>query len=145
LTTRKPAVNGCIDPRLGISNAKDLCGTCNRRLADCSGHFGYIPLTLPVFHIGYFRATLNVLQCICKTCSRVLLTGKSRKRHLAMMKDPRLDNVRKEIVFRAIMEVSGCLSPMSLVILSQQALSLSFAAAACDCVPRALNLLALVL
>ena len=105
LTTRQPAVNSCIDARLGISNAKELCGTCNRRLADCSGHFGYIPLTLPVFHIGYFRPTLNILQCICKTCSRVLITGKSRKRHLAMMQDPRLDSVRKEIVFRAVMDV----------------------------------------
>jgi DNA-directed RNA polymerase III subunit RPC1 len=79
--------------------------TCHRKLADCSGHYGYIPLRLPVFHIGYFRAVISVLQCICKVCSRVLLTGKSRKKHQAMMRDPRLDSVRKGVVFKAVLEV----------------------------------------
>jgi DNA-directed RNA polymerase III subunit RPC1 len=27
-----------------------------------------------VFHIGFFKQTLAVLSCICKTCSRVLLS-----------------------------------------------------------------------
>lgn len=34
---------------------------------------GYIQLQLPVFHIGFFKQTLAVLSCICKTCSHVLL------------------------------------------------------------------------
>jgi DNA-directed RNA polymerase III subunit RPC1 len=37
-----------------------ICDTCNLKLADCAGHFGYITLELPVFHIGYFKNTLNV-------------------------------------------------------------------------------------
>lgn len=51
-------------------------------LADCTGHFGYIKLELPVFHIGYFKNTLQILQAICKTCSRVLATGEERRRTL---------------------------------------------------------------
>jgi DNA-directed RNA polymerase beta' subunit len=35
---------------------------------------GYIHLKLPVFHIGFFKQTLSVLSCICKTCSRVVLS-----------------------------------------------------------------------
>jgi DNA-directed RNA polymerase III subunit RPC1 len=35
---------------------------------------GYIELRMPVFHIGFFKQTLSVLSCICKTCSRVLLS-----------------------------------------------------------------------
>jgi len=47
--------------------------TCKLQLTECSGHYGYINLGLPVFHIGYFKHTISVLQCVCKTCSRVLL------------------------------------------------------------------------
>jgi len=41
---------------------------------------GYIQLQLPVFHIGYFKITVKTLQCICKTCSRVLLPAEDRAR-----------------------------------------------------------------
>ena len=39
----------------------------------CEGHFGHIELELPVFHIGYFKATVTILQRICKVyrCLRV--------------------------------------------------------------------------
>ena len=43
---------------------------------------GYIRLWLPVFHIGYLKSTLVTLQCICKTCSRVLLPPDERSRFL---------------------------------------------------------------
>lgn len=58
-----------------------------------------------MFHIGFFRTTLAVLQCVCKSCSRVLITGKARKRHLAYMRDPRIDAVRKAKNFKAIVDV----------------------------------------
>jgi len=35
---------------------------------------------LPVFHIGYFKNTVQILQAICKTCSRVLLPEKEHAR-----------------------------------------------------------------
>ena len=43
---------------------------------------GYIRLELPVFHIGYFRNTIQILQCICKECSRLLLPDEERKQWL---------------------------------------------------------------
>ena len=55
-----------------------LCGTCGKGLNDCVGHFGYIDLELPVFHVGYFKAVITVLQTICKTCSHVLLNDKMK-------------------------------------------------------------------
>ena len=39
-------------------------------------------LHLPVFHIGYFKNTRELLQCICKACSRVLLQDAERQRFL---------------------------------------------------------------
>ena len=63
---RAPAPGGCLDPRLGVSNKVAKCETCQRGLQDCAGHYGYIPLSLPVFHIGFLRHTLMLLQAICK-------------------------------------------------------------------------------
>ena len=45
------------------------CETCGKNLVACVGHYGYIDLELPVFHVGYFRRTINILQMICKVMS----------------------------------------------------------------------------
>jgi DNA-directed RNA polymerase beta' subunit len=79
---RRPHPNGVLDPRLGISNKRSICETCGQGLADCTGHFGHIHLELPVFHIGYFKNTVQILQAICKTCSRVLVSDEERRRTL---------------------------------------------------------------
>ena len=50
----------------GTSEKDSNCETCGKGLADCVGHYGYIDLELPCFHIGYFRATIMILQTICK-------------------------------------------------------------------------------
>ncbi|KXZ56345.1 hypothetical protein GPECTOR_1g305 [Gonium pectorale] len=79
---RVPHPNGVLDRRLGVSNKNYVCETCGQKLADCAGHFGYIRLELPVFHIGYFKNTVQILQCICKSCSRVLLPEEERRETL---------------------------------------------------------------
>ena len=35
-------------------------------MAECPGHYAHIQLQLPVFHIGYFKAIIQLLQNICK-------------------------------------------------------------------------------
>ena len=50
----------------GTSQKDSSCDTCGKALADCIGHYGYIDLELPVFHVGYFRSTIVILQNICK-------------------------------------------------------------------------------
>ena len=69
-----PASDGCLDPRLGVSDKKAVCGTCKKGLTDCPGHFGYIRLELPVFHPGFFKHAVGILQSVCKRCSRCLLS-----------------------------------------------------------------------
>ena len=61
MPSRKPAPNGCLDPRLGVSDKISVCQTCKRKLVDCAGHFGYIKLALPVFHIGFLRQYVYIL------------------------------------------------------------------------------------
>jgi len=101
---RIPARGGCLDPRLGVSDKVSTCETCKLKLVDCAGHYGYIQLALPVFHIGFFRHTLHVLQCICKTCSRVLLAEEDRARHLERMRHPKTDALAKATLFKKLVD-----------------------------------------
>ncbi|KAG2499255.1 hypothetical protein HYH03_002834 [Edaphochlamys debaryana] len=102
LPERVPHPNGVLDRRLGVSNKNYVCETCGQRLADCAGHFGYIRLELPVFHIGYFKNTVQILQCICKSCSRVLLPDEERRVWLKRFRNPRLERVQRGLMFRKL-------------------------------------------
>ena len=66
LPNRPPAKSGVLDKRLGTSEKTDVCETCQEPIQDCVGHFGVIRLELPVFHIGYFRLMITILQNVCK-------------------------------------------------------------------------------
>lgn len=50
----------------GVGEKYNVCSTCFKRLIDCPGHFGHFGLALPVFHVGYFKYVVSILQCICK-------------------------------------------------------------------------------
>lgn len=104
MPSRTPAPGGCLDPRLGVSDKVSTCSTCKRKLVDCAGHFGYIRLALPVFHIGYLRHTLYLLQSICKTCSRVLLTDTERQSYLAKMRNPKTDVLARNATMKKVIE-----------------------------------------
>jgi DNA-directed RNA polymerase III subunit RPC1 len=104
MPTRQPARGGCLDPRLGVSDKVSSCETCKRKLVDCAGHYGYIKLALPVFHIGFLRHTLQLLQCICKTCSRVMLVQSDRLKHLQKMRHPKSDVLAKAATFKKLID-----------------------------------------
>ncbi|XP_077989635.1 DNA-directed RNA polymerase III subunit RPC1-like [Glandiceps talaboti] len=93
--TRKPVSYGVLDHRMGTSEKDNPCDTCGKHLSDCIGHYGFIDLELPVFHIGYFRSVISILQVICKTCSKVLLPYDDRKTFLDMLKKPSLSYLQK--------------------------------------------------
>ena len=101
---RIPVVNGVLDRRLGISDKFNACETCGMRMTDCPGHFGFIKLELPVLHIGYLKQTVAVLQCICKTCSRILLPPKERLKFSKAFMHPitMVDTVRRAGVFKKV-------------------------------------------
>jgi DNA-directed RNA polymerase III subunit RPC1 len=89
---REQTRGGALDGRLGAIDKSAVCETCHMNLADCIGHFGYIRLRLPVFHVGYFKATLQILQMICKSCSRVLIEPALRGRYIDIMRRPRVSS-----------------------------------------------------
>ncbi|GBF92585.1 DNA-directed RNA polymerase III subunit [Raphidocelis subcapitata] len=104
---RAPHPNGVLDKRLGISNKMSICETCHLKLTECAGHFGYIRLELPVFHIGYFKNTLQVLQCICKTCSRLLLSDADKRKWSRRFRRPGLERVPREGLISSAMLINS--------------------------------------
>ena len=75
--------HGINSSNMGIikNERNERCNTCNCNANDCPGHFGYISLFKPVFHITYIKECVNILQCICKHCSNLLnQESKSKKK-----------------------------------------------------------------
>ncbi|KAL7421304.1 DNA-directed RNA polymerase III subunit C1 (rpo31) [Cryptotrichosporon argae] len=109
---RTTATYGPLDSRLGPNEKGGKCATCHEDSTKCVGHYGYVKLALPVFHIGYFRPTINMLQCICKTCARILLPHKDRAPYLARFRRPNLETLQRQKaskdVLAACKKVSAC-------------------------------------
>lgn len=101
---RAPKTGGALDPRMGVSSSSMECQTCHGNLASCHGHFGHIKLALPVFHIGYFKATIQILQGICKECSAILLEDSEKKRFLAELRRPGIDNLRRMAILKKVLD-----------------------------------------
>jgi DNA-directed RNA polymerase III subunit RPC1 len=74
----QPKEEGPLDMRLGVSEKGKICKKCGLDLISCPGHFGYAKLCVPVFHVGYFKHVISVLQMTCKSCSRILLSPENR-------------------------------------------------------------------
>ena len=72
---------GLNDPHFGVCSRQEVCATCGEKAEDCVGHPGNIDLPLPVFHLGFFSATLRVLRSICKSCARLLLTDEELNKY----------------------------------------------------------------
>lgn len=72
IATGKPKLGGLLDPRMGTVDRHIKCETCNCTMSECPGHFGYIELSKPVFHVGFMNMVLKVLRCVCFHCSRLL-------------------------------------------------------------------------
>ncbi len=102
IAERAPVRNGVLDRRLGTSDKNSTCDTCGGKLADCAGHFGNIKLALPVFHIGFFKAALQILQCICKGCSAILLSEEERTVFARRIRAPKLDSLQRMAIVKMI-------------------------------------------
>lgn len=101
---RAPKEHGAIDPKMGVSNNFSECTTCHGKLATCQGHFGHIRLALPVFHVGYFGAVITILQNICKDCARLLLDEDMKRKFLAELRRPGIDNLKRMQILKKINE-----------------------------------------
>nr|CAA36735.1 DNA-directed RNA polymerase [Arabidopsis thaliana] len=68
----KPKVGGLSDTRLGTIDRKVKCETCMANMAECPGHFGYLELAKPMYHVGFMKTVLSIMRCVCFNCSKIL-------------------------------------------------------------------------
>ncbi|EIW82038.1 beta and beta-prime subunits of DNA dependent RNA-polymerase [Coniophora puteana RWD-64-598 SS2] len=101
-TDRLPVKDGVLDRRLGTTEKSAFCETCGLSSVDCVGHYAYIKLAVPVYHIGYFKHSIAILQAICKTCARVLLEEPDRRTYLKRFRRPNLENIQRQALCKAV-------------------------------------------
>lgn len=95
---------------MGVCGKSDKCNTCNKDVFSCTGHFGFIDLELPCFHIGHFRNVITILQTICKTCSHVLISPPDKKKWTNMINRPNMPYLQKKTLRKKITEVAKKIS-----------------------------------
>jgi len=65
-----PLPGGLYDPSLGPIDFQARCETCSLIYRHCPGHFGHIPLVLPVYHPILFRELVKLMRATCLNCHR---------------------------------------------------------------------------
>ncbi|OMO91373.1 RNA polymerase, alpha subunit [Corchorus olitorius] len=96
---------GLLDPRMGPANKSSPdCATCGAKFVDCPGHYGYLHLALPVYNVGYLSTILDILKCICKSCSRILLDEKLCRDFLKRMRNPKIEALKKVEIMKSIVK-----------------------------------------
>ena len=85
----KANMNGLNDPHFGTINRQTRCFTCGCDYKDCPGHFGFLKLAQPMFHIGYYEKVIKVLRCVCIKCSKLLVDSSEEKYRMGIsIKNP---------------------------------------------------------
>jgi DNA-directed RNA polymerase III subunit RPC1 len=101
---RTPIPYGVLDKRLGTNSKESPCQTCGKNINSCVGHFGYVDLELPVFHVGYFRSIICILQTICKHCARVLLPEADKTQYRIRLSNENLSYMTKRAIRKKIID-----------------------------------------
>ena len=68
-----PQVESPMDPAMGTIQRDMPCVTCGKKLPDCTGHFGYMDLPVPLVHPLFLRTIEQLLLSLCPVCSRLRL------------------------------------------------------------------------
>ncbi|KAL3824530.1 hypothetical protein ACJIZ3_020559 [Penstemon smallii] len=103
-SNQKPINNGLLDPRMGPAKKKELCETCFGKFNECPGHCGYVVLALPAYNVGYLSTIVDILKCICKKCSRVLLEERERQDFLKKMRNPKIEHLKKNEMLKKVVK-----------------------------------------
>ena len=99
---KNPILYVPIDYHLGVNQKNIICSTYNKKIENYPGHFGFIRLNLPIFHIGFFKS-IEILKIICKNYSRVILNNEDRNRFRNNLnKRNRLSSIQRKKFFKKI-------------------------------------------
>lgn len=62
------------DPRMGTIENYQLCTTCEKTNDECTGHLAMMDLPVNIIHPFYRSTVVQVLNCICHTCNKLLIS-----------------------------------------------------------------------
>jgi len=79
------------NPRLGTSNPKEICPTCNKNGKSCPGHFSTVELPFHVANPNYLIEISYTLNCVCIQCSSLKITDLERFEVRKISKEKRLE------------------------------------------------------
>ena len=99
----EPRIGGLFDPRMGVLDNGKTCRSCAQTNHGCPGHFGHFRLARPVYFIQFFPYILNVLNCVCVRCSKLLI---DKDLHKGVLK--RTGEVRWRSVLSLCSNISRC-------------------------------------
>jgi DNA-directed RNA polymerase II subunit RPB1 len=74
----EPKIGGLFDPRMGVLENGKQCRSCGQSNNNCPGHFGHYRLGRPVYYIQFLPIILNILNCVCVSCSKLLVDKEMR-------------------------------------------------------------------
>ncbi|KAH6755754.1 nuclear RNA polymerase C1 [Perilla frutescens var. hirtella] len=103
-TSKKASVGGLLDPHMGPPNKNGKCETCGGDFSSCPGHYGHLNLGLPVFNVGYLSTIVDIMKCICKKCSIILLDEKERRDFLKKMRNSKNEHLKKNEIFKKVVK-----------------------------------------
>ncbi len=86
-----PVDGSLMDLRMGVIDPGLRCRTCGGKVNECPGHFGYIELARPVFHIRYIPLVYSFLRSTCSECGRLLLPQADIDKWLEKLRDAKGD------------------------------------------------------
>ena len=101
---KQPRKNAPLDGRMGTARKNVACETCGETFETCNGHFGYMWLALPCFHVGFFKTIVTILQQICKECSYVLLSETDRRAFFKSLCGQNVDDLRRVQIGKKVHE-----------------------------------------
>jgi DNA-directed RNA polymerase subunit A' len=68
-----PIDSSLMDLKMGVIDPGLRCRTCGSKVRECLGHFGFIDLARPVFHVKYIPTIYMFLRGTCSSCGRILI------------------------------------------------------------------------
>jgi DNA-directed RNA polymerase II subunit RPB1 len=99
----EPRIGGLFDPRMGVLDNGKTCRSCGQTNHNCPGHFGHYKLARPVYFIQFFQQILNVLDCVCIRCSKLLI---DKNVHKSLLK--KRGEVRWKAVLALCKNITRC-------------------------------------
>ncbi|HDQ59911.1 MAG TPA: DNA-directed RNA polymerase subunit A' [Candidatus Woesearchaeota archaeon] len=75
-----PIDSSLMDLKMGVIDPGLRCRTCGAKVRECPGHFGYVEMARPVFHIRHIPTIYTFLRSTCSGCGRILIPQKDIER-----------------------------------------------------------------